>query len=72
MTAKYSGFVLYVHNLGKFDIAFILSTLVNANTDNRYKLNILPRYNVILCLTIAKSNNYKVSIKLVDSYNILT
>lgn len=85
---KYDGFTFYVHNLGRFDIYFILKILVNSE---KYKVNILSRGDLILSVTIKSDytvmkkvynkktktyneveNKIDYSIKLVDSYNLLT
>jgi len=71
-----------VHNLGKFDIYFILNVICNSN---KYEVNILSRDDLILSIVIQasykvevnnkkgvyKEKTIKYSIKLVDSYNIL-
>ena len=70
LTAKYSGMTFYVHNLGRYDIIFILNILIHANmAQERYKLDIFAKDDLILSLGI-KVNRYH--IKLIDSYNILT
>jgi hypothetical protein len=66
---KYSGYTFYVHNLGGYDIYFLLKVLVNTD---KYKLSLLSRSGKILSLTIKLANKSGYSIKLVDSYNILS
>jgi len=72
LTAKYSGLTFYIHNMGRYDIVFLLKILINANsshTEEKYRLNIFTKDDLILSLSI-KANGH--SIKLVDSYNILS
>lgn len=74
LTAKYSGYTFYVHNLGRYDVVFLLKTLIQANLkEDIYKLEIISRDDLILSFMISKkinTKNYK--IKIVDSYNILS
>ena len=79
LVEKYKGITFYVHNLGEYDIVFLLRILAQANTEARmaqgadkYKLEQFAKDGVILYLTIKKVANVRVYIKLVDSYNILT
>lgn len=61
----------YVHNLGGYDITFILKTLIDSNL---YKLSLNMRNNKVLSLrisTIPTSKVRSVTVTLVDSYNIL-
>jgi hypothetical protein len=74
LTSKYTGYTFYVHNLGRYDVVFLLKTLINANiTQNKYNLEIISRDNLILSLIIHKKVKTKpYTIKIVDSYNILS
>ena len=74
LTSKYTGYTFYVHNLGGYDIVFLLKTLISFNLkENMYKLNTTTRGNLILSLSISKKINTKTyNIKIVDSYNILS
>jgi hypothetical protein len=69
---KYHNYVFYVHNLGNYDIVFILKVLSESNI---YNLSIIGKDTKILSLTIKTKKNEKTSkvysIKLVDSFNIL-
>lgn len=71
---KYSGYTFYVHNLGRYDIAFLLRPLIRENiNDFKYKLETISRDNLILSLIISKKVGGKTNtIKIVDSYNILS
>ena len=74
LISKYNGYTFYTHNLGKFDVTFILKTLVIAKKQEYgYKLELISRDDQILCLTIGKKVGTKTyTIKIIDSYNILT
>nr|YP_009379212.1 DNA polymerase type B2 [Leptogium hirsutum]ARQ27106.1 DNA polymerase type B2 [Leptogium hirsutum] len=76
LNSKYNGYTFYVHNLGRFDSAFILKSLLVKNRTNEDKYIIDPlcrENNLILSLIITrKQKNKTYSIKLVDSYNILS
>ena len=72
---KYNGYTFYVHNLGRFDIYFILKVIVNANTHfpNIYNYNLILREKTIICVSLSKRigrRTYK--IKIVDSFNFLS
>lgn len=70
LVAKYSGITFYVHNLGRYDIVFLLKILINANVEQeKYKLDIYTKNDLILSLKIKVNGHW---IKLVDSYNILS
>lgn len=72
---KYHRYTFYVHNLGGFDSIFLLKVIINAcDLDaNKYKLDIITRDETILSLSIHKKIGKKTfTIKIVDSYNILT
>ena len=67
---KYNGYTFYVHNLGNYDIYFILKIVANSD---RFTIKILAREDLILSITIKSVHIKNVySIKLVDSYNILS
>lgn len=68
---KYSDIIFYIHNLGKFDIVFIIKALLEYNKwiDRKvYKLEIIYRDNIILKLKIKKESNL---VRILDSYYIL-
>lgn len=73
LVSKYTGYTFYTHNLGKFDITFILKTLVASSRRNSdSKLEFISRDDLILCLKVSKQVYTKTyTIKIVDSYNIL-
>lgn len=64
--------LFYVHNLGNYDIGFILKVLTTANTIyNIYNINVISRDSLLLSLSIGiKYKGRSLSIKIVDSYNI--
>lgn len=69
----------YCHNLGGYDIVFILNALVNYNEANKssdpypYVINCVLRDNKILKVVISKKINDKIrKLTIVDSYAILT
>ena len=83
---KYNNYSFYVHNLGRFDITFLLKVIISLHESQPhiYNFNLILRDSVIICMDIYKTNyyyNYKnknnkrskktFKIKLVDSYNIL-
>nr|YP_009529237.1 DNA polymerase type B2 [Cladonia subtenuis]AXX76245.1 DNA polymerase type B2 [Cladonia subtenuis]WBP63544.1 DNA polymerase type B2 [Cladonia subtenuis] len=71
---KYSGFTFYVHNLGLYDIVFLLSPLLKAKKEDespKYKFKPVCRDDLMLSFTITKQDNRKLSIKFVDSLNLL-
>ena len=67
MVTKYNKYIFYVHNLGRYDIIFILKTLIKSE---KYEFETTCRDNLVLCLTIYDKTTRN-SIKLVDSYNLL-
>lgn len=72
LRSKYSGITFYVHNLGKFDSVFIISTLLRYNYKNKtdhYKIETVRREAIILKLKIKCGSN---SITILDSYRVLT
>ncbi len=72
LVPKFSGYTFYVHNLGRYDIVFLLKPLINKK-DPIYKLEIISRDGLILSLIISKKvGNKNHTIKIVDSYNMLS
>lgn len=72
LRSKYSKTTFYCHNLGGFDIVFVLKILVDYNQfhkDNQYDLSFKFRDNKILSIIIKKGGN-RLEIK--DSYPIFT
>jgi hypothetical protein len=75
LTSKYHNYTFYVHNLGRFDVAFILKVLTDYNTkvgEEYYKLSVICRDSTILKLDIKTSrgkSTYKII--LLDSYAML-
>lgn len=71
--SKYSGITWYCHNFGKYDIYFIMKTLMKHKSDV-FKFDFVFRDNFILKVKIIKTldNNRKKSITICDSYPILT
>lgn len=72
----YADFVFYVHNFGGFEAVFILKTLIDANImaaehPYKYKIAIISRVSRVLSVTLSRANSRN-TIKLVDSYSILT
>lgn len=71
---KYKDINFYCHNLGGFDIVFLLKTLCDYNDNNKDKYNIscIFRDSKILSVTISKLiNNTKHIFTISDSYSIL-
>jgi DNA polymerase type B, organellar and viral len=71
MISKYSGYIFYTHNFGKYDSIFIIKILTEANKRkgfNYYKLESVYKDNVLLKLTIKVKHN---RITIIDSYNLL-
>ena len=68
---KYHKYTFYIHNSGKFDIAFILLPLIERG-DVLYKEKLLLRDSTILSLRIDKGGKGKIVVEFVDSYNILS
>ena len=73
LVSKYTEYTFYTHNLGKFDITFILKTLVTLKRINSdYKLEFISRDDLILCLNVSKIVSTKTyTIKIVNYNNIL-
>lgn len=71
---KYNDIKFYCHNLGGFDIVFILKVLTdhNDNNNDEYKINCILRDDKILIVTISKTiNNHKRSFTICGSYSML-
>jgi hypothetical protein len=72
VSSKYNGYTFYVHNLGGFDVYFLLGLLIKSD---KYDVKLSCHGTNILSVTITglgtKNLKVKYSIKLVDSYNIL-
>lgn len=69
---KYKGVTFYAHNLGKFDVVFIIKALLEHNELNNsedYKLETVCRDDIILKLKIKHGSD---SVIILDSYRILT
>jgi len=65
---KYHNYTVYAHNLGNFDISFILKILIN-----KYKVtNLLPRNNSLISFNVTCNiKNKKIKIKFADSICLL-
>src|ERR1700743_1836327 len=61
LVEKYHKFIFYIHNLGRFDIAFILNVIIRANEINpdRYKYELVFRDDLILSINISSKINKK-------------
>jgi hypothetical protein len=74
LSEKYNNYIFYIHNLGRFDIVFILKTLLKTNSiyPDKYSYNLNFREDLILSIEIStKIKGKTYTIKLVDSYNLL-
>lgn len=77
---KYKGIIFYCHNLGRFDILYILRILLYYNDtpegqENPFKFGFGLRKNVILQIIIKRKNkntNKNDTVTIIDSYPILT
>lgn len=71
LRSKYSKIKFYCHNLGGYDIVFILKILneYNENNVDKYDLSTILRDDVIIKITIRKNSN---KLEIVYSYCILT
>lgn len=73
LRSKYIDITFYCHNLGGYDVIFILKILnnYNDNKDNKekYKLSFRLRDNKVIKLKITKDNK---SLVILDSYCVLT
>ena len=68
---KYANVTFYCHNLGGYDIVFLLKTLYtynDENQDNKYKISTLLRDDKIIKVKISKD---KKSFIILDSYAML-
>jgi hypothetical protein len=66
MSRKYNGYKVYVHNLAKFDIIFLLKYLVKVGN-----LQPVIHNDRIISLTVKYGKNNKYQIQFKDSYLIL-
>ena len=70
---KYNNIIFYCHNLGGFDIVFILNTLYKYNDDinniQKYKISPILRDDKIIKVKISKGKH---SFSILDSYSMLT
>ena len=73
--SKYSDVKFYCHNLGGYDIVFVLKVLLRfnqENPDNQYIVDVICRKDTVLKVTIKKTINGKVhSRSIADSYVLL-
>lgn len=72
LTSKYKNHIFYLHNLAKFDIVYILKYLnpyLLEGKASKYKVELLNKDDNIISMKITSKTG---SIKLVDSYKILT
>lgn len=71
LKAKYSNITFYCHNLGGFDIVFILKVLYNYNDNHndKYKISCILRDDKIIKVTIGKDKH---SFTIMDSYCVLS
>jgi hypothetical protein len=73
LRSKYNKIIFYCHNLGGYDIVFILKTLYTFNENTldetkKYKISLTLRDNRIIRYVIKRDKN---SLTLIDSYPIL-
>src|ERR1700751_284410 len=66
MIRKYNGYKIYIHNMGKFDIIFLLKYLIKLGTVQPVIHN---RRIISINLNYGKDNKYSLQFK--DSYLIL-
>lgn len=71
---KYHNITFYCHNLGGFDVVFLISILHTYNQKqseeiNKYKLRPILRDGIFIKLTIKKLNK---SLIILESYCVLT
>lgn len=71
LRSKYSKIKFYCHNLGGYDVVFILKILMdyNDNHDDKYLCNTMMRDSTIIKIVISKNGQ---SVDIGDSYCILT
>ena len=75
LVEKLHRYTFYVHNLGKYDSAFLLKVIIDAcfEQPTKYEVEILNRDQVILSIKVSKKvGNKTYNIKIVDSYNFLS
>lgn len=71
LRTKYSNVTFYCHNLGGFDIVYILNALYtynDNNPDDNYKISCILRDDKIIKVKISKGKN---SLTILDSYSML-
>jgi len=70
---KYNRAIFYTHNLGGYDVVFILKILLeyNKNNNNYYKLKTSLKDNRILKLVISVKKSCSIKITLADSLSLL-
>lgn len=71
LRSKYSGVTFYCHNLGGYDIVFILKVLYTYNDNNpedKYRISCILRDDKIIKVKISKNKN---SLTILDSYAML-
>jgi hypothetical protein len=69
---KYHKFVLYAHNMAKFDIIFVLESLIYLSEHHNIKIEPILRDKVLIKIRIYYYiNNNKYFIDIHDSYQIL-
>lgn len=70
LRTKYSDITFYCHNLGGYDVVFLLKVLYNYNDRNEDKYKISPLLKDDNIIKVVISKGYK-SFTIVDSYSIL-
>lgn len=68
LRSKYSGYVIYVHNLSKFDGVFLLNPLIELRENSELKFKPIVRDGNIIELAINYGPNFKYNITFQDSY----
>lgn len=74
LRSKYSDFIFYCHNLGGYDVVFILKALYNYNdkclySKDKYNISCILRNDKIIKVTIKKDMS---KVIIVDSYCMFT
>lgn len=70
LRSKYSDITFYCHNLGGYDVVFIIKTLYTYNLKHKiYNIHPTLKDNKVIKLTIKKDDN---SLNILDSYSMLT
>lgn len=76
LSSKYRDHIYYTHNLGGFDIVFVLHALRTVNTEkgfNYYIIDTMLRDSKVLkCVVRVKTSSGYSKITFIDSYNLLT